>query len=154
MSALCLRGFLLALVLCASRSQAQLAAPENEPIHVTVSQNEDGSRTAYQVDPSNHHATATTTALNGKLISRIEYKLDEAGRFLTGEVFGADGKFQYKSIYKYDPANGRLAEEAKVTNKDALLLRLVFAYDGTGKQAGYSVYDANGKLVGQTKKKQ
>lgn len=135
-------------------ARAQLSGPDNLPIRVTVSQNDDGSQTSYETDPSNHRATGTTTGTNGKLVQTIRYKLDDAGRYLSGDVSGPDGKLRYRSVYKYDSGNGRLVEETQLTGAGAVKLRLVFAYDGAGKQAGYSVYDAGGNLLGRTSKKQ
>lgn len=139
--------------LCAFASagalRAQLQTPENDAIRVKVSVNEDGSRTAYQFDASNKKAVATTTGADGRQISKINYVLDDAGRFSTGEVFGVGNKFQFNTSYKYD-ANGRLFEETRLTKENAVQLKLVYDYDGAGKQRGYSVYDAHGKLLGQT----
>ncbi|MDQ6623704.1 MAG: hypothetical protein M3Y86_09505 [Verrucomicrobiota bacterium] len=142
------------LVIASSRvvSLAQLQSPESDAIRVTISQNADGSRTAYEFDPANHRATASTTDADGKPLGKIRYTLDEANRFATGEVLGPKGQFLYKTIYKYD-GQGRLSDETQLTKDDAVKLRLVYAYDVNGKQAGYSVYDADGKLLGQTSKK-
>jgi len=123
-----------------------------EPIRVTVSMNEDGSRTAYEFDTANRKAVATTTGANGKLVSKIRYELDDAGRFAKGQVLGPDEKLRFKTLYKYDAA-GRLAEETQLTREEAVKLRLVYAYDATGKPSGYSVYDSSGKLLGQTRPK-
>lgn len=129
--------------------RAQLQTPEDDAVRVKVSVNEDGSRTAYQFDPANKKAVATTTTANGQPVGRIDYVLDEAGRFSTGVVYGADSKFRFKTSYKYE-ASGRLLEETQRTKENAVQLKLVYDYDGAGKQRGYSVYDATGKLLGQT----
>jgi hypothetical protein len=130
--------------------RAQSAPVEsNDSIRVSVTLNEDGSRTTYQFDNPNHKAIATTTGRDGKPREKIEYQLDEAGRFGSGRIFGSDGKFQYRSVYKYDAA-GHLQEESKFGKDDRLLSKIVYAYDSAGKQSGYSVYDGAGKLIGQT----
>lgn len=145
----------LRILFCAAisaiASQAQvLEHAANDPVRVTVSVNQDGSRTAYEFDSAKKKATATTTSAAGKPLGKIRYELDEMGRFATGEVFGASGRFQFKAFYKYD-ANGRLIEEARFTKDGALVQKLVYAYGQDGKQTGYSVYDGAGKLLGQTK---
>jgi len=132
-------------------SQAQvLENATNDPVRVTVSVNQDGSRTTYEFAPANRKATATTASAAGKPVGKIHYELDDLGRFATGEVFGASGRFQFKALYKYD-ASGRLTEEARLTKEGTLLQKLVYAYGQEGKQTGYSVYDGTGKLLGQTK---
>jgi hypothetical protein len=133
--------------LCAN---AQSPPPQsNDSIRVSVTLNEDGSRTTYQFDNPNHKATATTLGRDGKPQGKIEYQLDDMGRFGSGRIFGPDGKFQFRSVYKYDAA-GHLQEESKFGRDDRLLNKIVYAYDGAGKQSGYSVYDGAGKLIGQT----
>lgn len=117
----------------------------NEAIRVTVAVNDDGSRTAYQFDHANRKAVATTEDAAGKLVKRIRYVLDDAGRFATGEVFGPKDQFRFKTVYKYDPA-GRLLQETQCAKEDVVTNRIVYAYDAMGKQTGYSVYDAAGRL--------
>lgn len=72
-------------------AQVETATP-NDSVRVSVTLNQDGSRTVYKFDPPTHRPTATTTGANGKPAGKIEYVLDEVGRFSGGEVFGADGK--------------------------------------------------------------
>jgi YD repeat-containing protein len=116
---------------------------------VSVTLNEDGSRTVYEFDPINHKATSTTTGRDGKPQGKIRYELDEAGRFGKGRIFGPDGQFLFRTVYKYDGA-GRLQEEARFGKDDRPTARLVYSYDAAGKQTGYAVYDGSGKLLGQT----
>lgn len=125
------------------------AAEENGAVRVTMSVNADGSRTVYRFDEARHKAVATTTDQNGKVREKIRYELDEAGRFSRGSVFGADGRLRFKSHYKYDNA-GRLQEETQMDENDAVLHKIVYSYDQAGKQTGYSIFDASGKLMGQT----
>jgi hypothetical protein len=140
----------LAFSLASSPARAQSAPPQsNDSVRVSVTLNEDGSRTSYQFDNPNHKATATTTGPDGKPQGKIEYLLDDVGRFGSGRIFGPDGKFQFRSLYKYDAA-GHLQEESKFGKDDRLLSKIVYAYDSAGKQTGYAVYDGNGKLIGQT----
>ncbi len=131
-----------------SRSQVPDAS-SSDTVRVTVSINEDGSRTIYEFDAANHKATATTRGRDGKLRGLIRYNLDSAGRFSSGEVFGPDEKLRFKTLYKYGDAN-RLLEESQLGKDDSLRHKIVYAYDQTGKQIGYSVYDGKGKLIGQT----
>ena len=144
---------LATLLAVGQTARAQLESGGSiEPVRVTVSMNQDGSRTAYEFDQASRKAVATTTGANGKLVSKIRYELDDAGRFATGQVFGADDKLRLKTRYKYDGA-GRLAEETQLTPEDSVKLKLVYSYGADGKQSGYSVYDAAGKLLGQTRPK-
>jgi hypothetical protein len=141
------------LAVAASPSvQAQQEAAAANSIRVTMSLNEDGSQTVYETDAANRKATATTTSAAGKLMGRIRYTLDEAGRYETGEVFGPDEKVRFKTLYKYD-ATGRLKEETQLTKEGAVRHKIVYAFDAAGKPAGYSVFDASGKLLGQTRQK-
>lgn len=133
-------------------AQAQEGAPGNS-IRVTMSLNDDGSQTVYETDAANRRATATTTSAAGKLTSRIRYKLDEAGRYETGEVYGPDDKMRFKTLYKYDAGTGRLTEETQLTTSGAVRHKIVYSFDAAGKPAGYSVFDAAGKLLGQTTRK-
>jgi hypothetical protein len=147
------RRLLLALFFefCAFSRDAsgQLQNPANDqPVRVTVSINDDGTRTAYEFDPANHRATATTTTAEGKPVGKTHYVLDHAGRFASGEVYGIGGKFRFKSIYKYDAA-GRLQEETQSSRDGVLQNKIVYAYDKAGKQTGYAVYDGGGKLLGR-----
>ena len=141
---------LVALAVIGPPLHAQAPAQEsNDSVRVSVTLNEDGSRTTYQFDNANHKATANTTGRDGKPKGKIEYILDDAGRFGSGRIFGPDGKFQFRSVYKYDAA-GHLQEESKFSKDDRLLSKIVYAYDSAGKQSGYAVYDGAGKLIGQT----
>ncbi|MDQ6808966.1 MAG: hypothetical protein M3Z64_06005 [Verrucomicrobiota bacterium] len=130
-------------------SEAQTDAGSSAPVRVTVSMNSDGSRTAYEWDTANHKATGTTTDSAGKLREKILYQLDADGRFASGEVFGPKNTFRFTTRYKYE-ASGRLAEETQLSKDGAVQHRIVYAYDAAGKQTGYSVFDAAGKLIGQT----
>ncbi len=120
-----------------------------DTVRVTVCQNNDGSQTTYETDPANPKALATTTSAAGKPMGKIRYVLDEAGRYESGSVFGPDDRLQFKTLYKYDDS-GRLLHETRLTKDDVVTMKLVYAYDQAGRQAGYSVYDATGKLLGQT----
>ena len=129
--------------------QAQLDSPTPDAVRVTVSMNADGTQTTYQFDGPNRRATATTTTKEGKTIGKIRYTLDEAGRFATGEVYGPNDQFRFKTLYKYDAA-GKLIEEKQLGSDDVMHNKIVYAYDKNGRQTGYSVYDAAGKLIKQT----
>src|SRR6266480_1427153 len=65
------------------------------------------------------------------------------------ENSGPDGRLRFKSRYKYDDA-GRFLEETQSSEDGTLLHKIVYSYDASGKQTGYSVFDASGKLVGGT----
>jgi hypothetical protein len=133
-------------------AQAQPSATGGNSIRVTMSLNEDGSRTVYETDSANRKSTATTRNAAGKLMARIRYTLDEAGRYETGEIYGPDDKLRFKTLYKYE-ASGRLSEETQLTADGAVRHKIVYAFDAAGKPAGYSVYDGSGKLLGQTRPK-
>ena len=140
-----------ALLLCAAKSAFGQSpdTTENNAVRVTVSMKADGSRTVYKFDDAQHKAVAITTDQDGKLREKIHYAMDEAGRFSSGTVFGSDGRLRFKSQYKYD-GSGRLQEEIQSAENGALLHKIVYSYDPAGKRAGYSIFDANGKLVGRT----
>ena len=140
-----------ALLLCAAKSAFGQSpdTTENNAVRVTVSMKADGSRTVYKFDDAQHKAVAITTDQDGKLREKIHYDMDEAGRFSRGAVFGPDGRLRFKSQYKYD-GSGRLQEEIQNAENGALLHKIVYSYDPAGKRAGYSIFDANGKLVGRT----
>src|SRR6201993_582923 len=122
----------------------------SDAVRVTMSMHPDGSRTVYNFDGAQHTAVATTTDPDGKVRQTIRYQLDNAGRFSTGEVSGPDGRVRLKSRYKYDDA-GRILEEAQSAPDGTLLHKIVYSYDSSsGKQTGYSVFDASGKLVSRT----
>ncbi len=140
------------VALCAaavfSTSRAQLANDNtNDTIRVTVAQNQDGSRTTYQYDNSNHKAVATTKGEDGKLMSKILYDLDEMGRFAAGEIYDGKGQLRFKTQYKYDAA-GRLGQEMQFTTEGKVRSKIVYSYNETGKQSGYTVYDADGNQIG------
>jgi hypothetical protein len=119
---------------------------ESGAVRVRVAINPDGSRTLYKFDDAQHTATATTTDEDGKLREKINYKLDEAGRFSSATIFGSNGKLKFKSRYQYDDA-GRLQEELQLDGSDAVLHKIVYSYNAAGKATGYSVFDADGKLL-------
>jgi hypothetical protein len=121
-----------------------------DAVRVTVSINADGSRTTYRFDDAHHTAVATTETREGKSLGKTHYTLDEAGHFATGDVYGPDKKLRFKSVYKYDEA-GRQSQEVQSDKDGNVLHKIVYAYDSLGKPAGYSIYDGEGKLVGQTK---
>ncbi|MEP6698178.1 MAG: hypothetical protein ABJB09_00465 [Verrucomicrobiota bacterium] len=130
-------------------ARSQSSTPEPVAVRVTVSLNADGSRTVYEFDSLRHKATATTTGTDGKTVGKIRYVLDDAGRFANGEIFGPDEQFRFNALYKYDAA-GRLSQEIQMNKEGALQNKIVYDYDKNGKQTGYAVYDAAGKLIRQT----
>ena len=131
-----------------ANGQSPTPTPTPETIRVTVSMNADGSRTVYEFDPHHRKAKATTTDKNGKAVGTIRYTLDDAGRFSSGEVYGPDDQLRFKAIYKYDAA-ARLSQETQLNKDNAVQHKLIYAYDKNGRQTGYAVYDAAGKLVSQ-----
>lgn len=135
---------------CATSALAQTAPPnDSAAVRVNVTVNPDSSRTTYQFDNANHKATAITSEPDGKPRGKTVYRVDDEGRFATGVSFDAKGKFRFKSLYKYDAA-GRIQEETQLSKEDAILNKIVYSYDANGRQTGYSVFDASGKLLGQT----
>jgi hypothetical protein len=140
-------GLAGALLICGVATAFGQAS--TDAVRVTMSMHPDGSRTVYNFDNAQHTAVATTTDPDGKVRQTIRYQLDNAGRFSSGEVSGPDGRVRLKSRYKYDDA-GRILEEDQSAPDGALLHKIVYSYDSAGKQAGYSVFDASGKLVSRT----
>lgn len=130
---------------------AQIAPPnDSDAVRVNVTVNADGSRTTYQFDNAEHTATAITTEADGRTPhGKTVYRIDEQGRFATGVSFDGKGRFRFKSLYRYGSGN-RIQEETQLSKEDIVLHKIVFSYDANGRQAGYSVFDANGKLLGQT----
>src|SRR5438045_8142726 len=126
-----------------------VAQEENREGRVSVVLNTDRSRTVYETNATNHKNVATTTGKDGKLREKIRWDLDENGRFLRGEVFGPKEQFRFILQNKYD-ANNRLIEETHFAKDQSVIGRIVFRYDAAGHQIGYSAYDGNGKLLGQT----
>jgi hypothetical protein len=78
---------------------------------------------------------------------KLIYELDDAGRFSGGRIFGPDGRLRFKSRYTYD-SEGRLQEETQSAENDTVLHKIVYSYEQNGKQNGYSIFDASGKLLG------
>ena len=66
----------------------------------------------------------------------------------TGEVYGADEPFRFRTSISTTPRQAHRGnsdrEGRSVRNK------IVYVYDKEGKQTGYSVYDAAGKLIRRT----
>jgi YD repeat-containing protein len=146
---LCVVAVALSPAVFAPALLAQSASGSPDEVRVTVSINADGSRTTYEFDAPKHRAIATTTTKAGKIIGKILYVLDDAGRFFSGEVYGSDEQFRFKTLYKYDDA-GKLIQETQLGADDIIRNKIVYAYDKNGRQTGYSVYDADGKLLRQT----
>lgn len=136
-------------VAVAPNGYAQTAPADNDAVRVNVTLNADGSRTAYEFDQAHHKATATTTAADGKALGKIVYQIDDAGRFASGRILGPDKKLLYKSTYKYGNG-GRLEEETHLGKDDAVINKIIYSYDAAGRQIGYEVVDASGKLIGRT----
>jgi hypothetical protein len=115
-----------------------------------VSVNQDGSRTAFDIDRLHRKATALVTDRDGKLREKVEYELDAAGRITAKTVFDAIGNFREKTSFRYDKT-GRVIEQTQAGKDDTLLSRIAYEYDPqTGKQSGHSIYDGNGRLVNQS----
>jgi YD repeat-containing protein len=146
-------GFAIVLTTLVCDTKIALSQPsektEINAARVTVSMNADGSRTVYQFDDAQHKAIATTTGQDGKLRQTIRYELDDAARFSRGHIFGPDGRWRFKSRYTYD-SEGRLQEETQSAENDTVLHKIVYSYNQNGKQTGYSIFDASGKLLGRT----
>ena len=58
---------------------------------------------------------------------------------------GPDGRIRLKSRYKCDDA-GRILEESQSAPDGTLQHKIVHNYDSSGKETGYSVFDASGKI--------
>ncbi len=123
-------------------------AVPGEP-RVSIVLNADGSRTTYETDAASRKCLATTNGTDGKVREKINYDLDENGRFARGEVLGPKGEFRFIALYKYD-ANNHLSEETHLAKDESVLGKIIFRYDSSGHQSGYSAYDGTGKLLGQT----
>lgn len=133
-----------------SSTHGQATEPKSEsPIRVRVTVNADGSRTTYRFDDSKHEAVATTTDEEGGARGKVVYQTDDAGRFVSGEVFAPDGKFVFKTLYKYGDA-GRLEEETHLNKDGGVINKVVYKYDSHGREIGYSIFDANGRLTAGT----
>jgi hypothetical protein len=117
-----------------------------DAVRVRVAINADGSRTTYQFDNEHRTAISTTVEPDGTARGKIRYELDESGHFKSGLVFGPDDTLRFKALYKYG-AGGRLEEETHLGKDDAVVNKIVYKYDAAGKPAGYSVFDASGKLL-------
>jgi len=144
--------FRLALAILCTLAAAPLfalAQQDSGDVRVSVVLNADGSRTVYENDAANHKTVATTTGKDGKMREKIRWDLDENGRFLRGDVFGPKEQFRFILQNKYD-ANNRLIEETHFARDQSVIGKIVFRYDAAGHQIGYSAYDGNGKLLGQT----
>src|SRR5213596_842516 len=125
------------------------AQEENGEVRVSVVLNTDGSRTVYETNAATQKTVATTTGKDGTLREKIRWDLDENGRFLRGEVFGPKEQFRFILQNKYD-SNSHLVEETHLAKDQSVIGKIVFRYDATGHQIGYSTYDGAGKLLGQT----
>lgn len=131
-------------------THAQQTDPSSNAVRVTVSLNDDGSRTIYESDGAQHTAVATTKDAAGKVRSILRYKLDDAGRFAHGDICGPDGTVRFKADYRYNSA-GRLEEERQVSTSGRLIHRLVYHFDKSGRQTGYTAYDETGRSLGEVK---
>ncbi len=140
---------LLAAALWLPNLFAQTAPNDSDSVRVNMTVNPDGTRTNFTFDTANHKAIAITTDEAGKRMSKTVYRLDPEDRFGTSVTFNADGTLRHKSIYKYN-VRGQMEQETQLDRNDAVRAKIVYSYDSSGKQSGYSVFDANGKLLGQT----
>ena len=66
---------------------------------------------------------------------------DEARRFVAGKVFAF-------TCFDGTRGAGRILEETQSAADGTLQHKIVYNYDLSGKQTGYSIFDASGKLVG------
>ena len=133
-----------------SSTRGQPAAPQSDDtIRVRVTVNADGSRTTYRFNDAKHEAVATTTDEEGGARGKVVYQTDDTGRFISGVVFGPDEKFVFKTLYKYGDG-GRLEEETHLNKDGGLINKVVYKYDSRGKEVGYAIFDANGKLTAST----
>jgi hypothetical protein len=102
---------------------------------VTVSVNADRSRAVLQIrgcaaqSSRNHHRAGWENP-------REEFVMNwmMPGVFPAGPIFGLDGQLRFKSLEK----------------NDALLHKIVYQHDSAGKQTGYAIFDASGKLIDRT----
>ncbi|MGI8891203.1 MAG: hypothetical protein ACR2G0_10535 [Chthoniobacterales bacterium] len=131
---------------CLTGLLSAAAQSDQEAVRVTVMMNPDGSKTVYQTDAANHQATATTKGSDGKPEGKIVYQLDADGHYQTGQVYAGNGALRFKTRYRYDDS-GRLAEESQLTKDDSVENKIVYYYDALGQQAGYAVYDGQGRLL-------
>jgi YD repeat-containing protein len=143
------RPALVALSILGVASLSALGQQDSGEVRVSVVLNTDGSRTVYENDAANHKTVATTTGKDGKMREKIRYELDENGRFARAEVLGPKEQFRFFAQYKYD-ANNHVIEETHFAKDQSVIGKIVFRYDATGHQIGYSTYDGAGKLLGQT----
>src|SRR5882724_10265568 len=54
-----------------------------------------------------------------------------------------------RTVYEFDPPHHKAT--ATTTERDGKLRgKIVYSYDSAGKQTGYSIFDASGKLIDRT----
>jgi len=137
-----------ATLLLPAPSQAQ----EEPSIKASTVMHGDGSRTDTQTNYETRTSEEKKYDPQGRLTNRIVYDLDEENRPTKGTVFNDKDVQVYNFTYTRD-ALGRIIEEKDFSPDGQLLQRFAFLFTTDGKVAGVRTYDAEGKLVAETKRK-
>jgi hypothetical protein len=58
---------------------------------------------------------------------------------------GGRAKIQQRSIQV-----GRLEQENRLAKDDSMATKIIYKYDAAGKQTGYAMFDATGKLISES----
>lgn len=133
----------LALALTPLCAQAQ---DDTLPIHVKVTQREDGTHVSSTLDPNAHTCVEETLTNKEKLIQRIVYQLDAQNLPLTGIVSDPAGNVLYKMTLLHDGA-GNTTEETDFSKTGEQIRHLIFHYSAGGQLTGTDAYDGQGNLL-------
>jgi hypothetical protein len=114
-------------------SQAAAKTGDNT-VRVTVSVNADRSRAVLQIRGCAAQSSRNQHRAGGEDL-REEFAMNwMMPGFSSGPIFGLDGQLRFTSLEK----------------NDALLHKIVYQHDSAGKQTGYAIFDASGKLIERT----
>jgi len=137
---------LLSLTFLSRTAYPQDDAAEPQPIRVTETLHNDGTKTVMKSDPDNHTSTSETYDHADKLLQKTVYDLDEQGQAIGATAYSPKGKALYKLTYKRDSAN-RVNEVDTYTVAGALVSRTVYQYAAGGKVIAVNTYDASGNQI-------
>lgn len=147
-----MKTLLLTLAATATLLLPALHAQDDVSIKASTVMHGDGSRTDTQTNFEEKTSEEKKYDAHGRLTNRILYNLDEENRPFKGTVFNDKDVQVYNFTYTRD-ALGRIIEEKDFSPDGTLLQRFAFLFTTDGKVAGVRTYDAEGKLVAETKRK-
>lgn len=126
---------LLSIMACTIVGAQDPGFDEQNSQTVSVTRNDDGSRTIYKKRPGEKGMQRRSYSADGNLISVVQYREGEYGQLVSCKIYDGQKTELYKVSYGYDK-NARLVEERMFDSATGQAVRrFIYTYDAMGNRS-------------------